>query len=69
MQELREIDVVDISREILGLSQTVYPGARDNPLLDHRVQTHVDDGRFFLLATERRYDLITSEPPPPPLEE
>jgi hypothetical protein len=43
----------------------VYPRTRDNPLLDHRVQTHVDDGRFFLLATQRRYDLITSEPPPP----
>ena len=25
----------------------------------------MDDGRFFLLTTTERYDLITSEPPPP----
>jgi len=62
---LREIDIVDISREILELSSLVYPRLGDNPLLDHRVETHVDDGRFFLLTTTERYDLITSEPPPP----
>ena len=26
---------------------------------------HVEDGRYFLQATTRRYDLITAEPPPP----
>jgi predicted membrane-bound spermidine synthase len=62
---LREIDVVDISRDVLALSDIIYPDKADNPLSDPRVKTHVDDGRFYLLTTAKRYDLITSEPPPP----
>ena len=62
---LERIDVVDISREILGLAELVYPEADENPLRDPRVQVHVEDGRYFLQTTERRYDLITGEPPPP----
>jgi spermidine synthase len=62
---LREIDVVDISRDIFDVSDIIYPGVSQNPLSDERVHTHVDDGRFYLLTTPKRYDLITSEPPPP----
>ncbi|MBW2363037.1 MAG: spermidine synthase [Deltaproteobacteria bacterium] len=62
---LVRIDIVDISREILGLAELVYPDANDNPLRDPRVQVHVEDGRYFLQTTQRRYDLITGEPPPP----
>jgi spermidine synthase len=61
---LRHIDVVDISREILEMSSIIYPDA-GNPLQDKRVDVHVEDGRFFLGTTARKYDLITSEPPPP----
>ena len=32
--------------------------------MDHRVATHVQDGRFFLQAVPRQYDIITGEPPP-----
>lgn len=63
---LRKIDIVDISSDILDMSSIVYPGD-DNPLRDARVEVHVEDGRFFLNTTDRRYDLITSEPPPPKL--
>jgi hypothetical protein len=63
---LRNIDIVDISEDILETSTIVYPGD-DNPLLDERVRVHVEDGRFFLNTTSNRYDLITSEPPPPKL--
>ena len=62
---LETIDVVDISREILEMADTVFPERGSNPLLDPRVATHVEDGRFFLQTTEKRFDLITSEPPPP----
>lgn len=65
VESLTEIDVVDISRDILNLSDVVYPVQSENPLADSRVESHVGDGRFFLLTTERLYDLITSEPPPP----
>ncbi len=61
---LESIDIVDISEDILEMSSIVYPG-EENPLRDDRVQVHIEDGRFFLNTTGKRYDLITSEPPPP----
>jgi len=61
---LESIDVVDISEDILEMSAIVYPDD-DNPLLDERVNVYIEDGRFFLNTTNKRYDLITSEPPPP----
>jgi len=74
-RELETIDVVDISRDILDMSATLAPDGRrslapapgDSPLDDPRVAVHVEDGRFFLQATDRRFDLITGEPPPPKL--
>jgi hypothetical protein len=63
--EIESIDVVDISREILELSAIVHPDPASHPLRDPRVRAHVEDGRFFLLTTRQRYDLITAEPPPP----
>jgi len=62
---IKEIDIVDISRDILEMSGTVFPSYEANPLNDPRVKTHVEDGRFFLQTTSRRFDLITAEPPPP----
>lgn len=62
---LRSIDVVDISRDILELGRLAYPAPRRYPLDDARVRVRVEDGRFHLLTTRRRYDVITAEPPPP----
>ena len=62
---LEHIDVVDISREILELADLAYPDPAQHPLRDPRVRVHVEDGRWFLQTTPRRYDLITGEPPPP----
>jgi predicted membrane-bound spermidine synthase len=64
-RSLTRIDVVDISRDVLEMSDIVFSDAAEHPLRDPRVRVHVDDGRFFLLTTNDRYDLITSEPPPP----
>jgi tetratricopeptide (TPR) repeat protein len=64
-RQLQSIDVVDISRSILDLSAIVFPDPREHPLHDERVRVHIEDGRFFLQTTDRRFDLITSEPPPP----
>ncbi|MCP4007460.1 MAG: hypothetical protein GY725_25050 [bacterium] len=64
-QSLKTIDIVDISSDILELSEYIYPDPADHPLRDPRVEVHVEDGRFFLASTERRFDLITAEPPPP----
>jgi predicted membrane-bound spermidine synthase len=62
---LEHIDVVDISKAILESNAVVYPEADAHPLHDPRVDVHIEDGRYFLQASERRYDLITAEPPPP----
>ncbi len=62
---LASIDVVDTSREILEMGGLVFAPPERGPLGDPRVQVHVEDGRFFLLATDRRFDLVTAEPPPP----
>jgi predicted membrane-bound spermidine synthase len=62
---LERIDVVDVSPDVLRLSPAVWPDAVDNPLRDPRVCVHIEDARFFLLASRERYDLITGEPPPP----
>jgi predicted membrane-bound spermidine synthase len=62
---LRKIDVVDISRDVLEMNSIVYPDSQSNPLHDPRVTVHVEDGRYFLQTTDRTFDLITGEPPPP----
>ena len=62
---LRRLDVVDVSKEVLELADS-YSGINySNPLHDPRVRTFVQDGRFFLQASPQRYDIISGEPPPP----
>jgi hypothetical protein len=64
-RSLERVDVVDISKDILELGRLVFPRPGTFPLDDPRLHVHVEDGRFFLLTTDQRYDLITAEPPPP----
>ncbi len=65
LPEVKALDVVDVSRDILEMSDIVHPDPARHPLRDPRVKTHVEDGRFFLQTSAQRYDLITGEPPPP----
>jgi spermidine synthase len=62
---LKEIDVVDISKEVFALANLYLGINYSNPLHDPRVQAVVQDGRFFLQASPRQYDIISGEPPPP----
>ena len=62
---LERIDIVDISKEVFSLADS-YAGINySNPLRDPRVHAIVQDGRFFLQASARKYDIISGEPPPP----
>ena len=62
---VERMDVVDISKEVFALSD-FYSGMNySNPLRDPRVHAVVQDGRFFLQASPRQYDVISGEPPPP----
>jgi len=62
---VKKLDVVDISKEVLQFAD-FYTGINySNPLHDPRVTTFIQDGRFFLEASPRQYDIISGEPPPP----
>lgn len=63
---IRKLTVVDISPEILAASRLTHVNGMQ-PLEDPRLQLHIEDGRHYLLTTDRRFDLITGEPPPPRL--
>jgi predicted membrane-bound spermidine synthase len=61
---LEHLDVVDISKEVFDLADYYSKPGYSNPLRDPRVTTFVQDGRFFLQACPKQYDIITGEPPP-----
>jgi spermidine synthase len=62
---VKRLDIVDISKEVFQLAD-FYSGINySNPLRDPRVRAIVQDGRFFLQASQQQYDIITGEPPPP----
>jgi predicted membrane-bound spermidine synthase len=62
--EIEDIDIVDLSAEVLDTHRVIFPEEGTSPLDDPRVDVHVEDGRFFLLTSGESYDLITAEPPP-----
>jgi spermidine synthase len=62
---IQSIDLVDLSRDILAMAPIVFPEPREQPLRDPRMHIHVEDGRYFLQTTDRQFDLVTGEPPPP----
>ena len=51
----KHVDAVEIDPAIYRLGQAHHP---DQPYSDPRVEIHNDDGRNFLRATDRKYDLI-----------
>lgn len=63
--DLEHIDVVDISKEAFALADDYRDTGYSNALRDPRVSAIVQDGRFFLQASPKHYDIITGEPPPP----
>jgi spermidine synthase len=62
---LQRLDVVDISPEVLALSEHFAAARGSDPLRDPRTHVFVDDGRHHLITHDTRYDIITAEPPPP----
>jgi len=61
---IEAIDVVDLN-EIVIETAPEFAEATNAVHADPRVRYIIDDGRNFLGLTDLRYDLITSEPPPP----
>src|SRR5213592_3826537 len=62
---VKRMDIVDISKEVFAFADSYSTIDYHNPLRDPRVHTVIQDGRFFLQASPRQYDIISGEPPPP----
>ena len=63
--QLKRVEMVDTSKEVFALADYQSGPDYSNPLRALRANSFVQDGRFFLQATPRQYDIITGEPPPP----
>jgi spermidine synthase len=63
-ETIERIDVVELNRNVIATAPEFGRATRDVHA-DPRVRFIHDDGRNFLRLTDRTYDLITSEPPPP----
>lgn len=57
----RQLDVVDISADILRLSNDHFPHLNDRVTEQANVTPYVTDGRNFLLLSQGKYDLISME--------
>lgn len=62
--ELEAIHSVELSEGVTELMPYFHQDAKA-VLNDPRVEIIVDDGRRYLNRTDRRYDVITIDPPPP----
>jgi spermidine synthase len=62
---VREIDVVELEPEVIRANRTLE-GQRDyDPLADERVRVILNDARNALRLTDKRYDVIVSQPSHP----
>ena len=61
---IQAIDVVELNANVLGAAPE-FADYNNGVHLDPRVRLIHDDGRNFLAVSDEKYDLITSEPPPP----
>ena len=59
--ELESITVVEIESAV-GPASPFFAHLQGDPLEDPRVRLVVQDGRNYLLATSRRFDVITADP-------
>ena len=59
--EIEEIHIVEINPAILRMSDRKLLAVNGGVLDDPRVQVHLQDGRNWLLASDRRFDCILSD--------
>lgn len=63
-ESIRQLDIVDLNRNVFATAPA-FSAIHGNVHEDPRVRLINDDGRSFLRLTDQKYDLVTSEPPPP----
>jgi spermidine synthase len=55
------VDVVELSPEVAQAAGRFFTGINFDVLRKPNVTLHIDDGRNYLLLTEKRYDVITAD--------
>ena len=62
---VESIDVVELEPEVIAANRSIADRRRLDPLSDPRVRVILDDARGALQLTEKRYDVIVSQPSHP----
>ncbi|MBL8954704.1 MAG: fused MFS/spermidine synthase [Myxococcaceae bacterium] len=62
--QLKSLDLVDLNPDVFAQAP-LFVDVNHDPFGDPRVHRTVDDGRHFLLATDKKFDVVSFEPPPP----
>lgn len=57
----RHVEAVDLSARVVEAARRFFPTVNGGALDDARARVRVEDGRHHLLATTRRYDLVSIE--------
>jgi spermidine synthase len=55
------VDIVELSREVVQAADRFFRGINFGVLRKPNVSLRVDDGRNYLLLTDRRYDVVTAD--------
>jgi spermidine synthase len=61
---VKSVDSLELSSSVLNAGK-MFADQNHNVLHNPKVNFIIQDGRNHLLTTQKRYDVITSEPPPP----
>ena len=63
-ERMQRMDCVDISKGVVKATR-YFESNRDvlRPPVDPRINVYIDDGRNYLLGTDKKYDVIHLEPP------
>ncbi|MEN6626028.1 MAG: hypothetical protein ABFD69_07375 [Candidatus Sumerlaeia bacterium] len=61
---IKRLDIVDLNDQVFRTAPQ-FDNINRGVYSDQRVRLIHDDGRNYLNLTDRKYDLVTSEPPPP----
>ncbi|TWU01510.1 fused MFS/spermidine synthase [Neorhodopirellula pilleata] len=62
---VREIDVFELEEGMIQANRIVAPLRQRDPITDHRIRIILNDGRSGLALTQRKYDIIVSQPSHP----
>ena len=62
---VQTIDVIELEPEVVAANRAIAGARARDPLADPRVRIHIGDARGALALTERRWDVIVSQPSHP----